>query len=127
MAAACRADRLRGVRHQAANARYFAYWGIPDIFEHITRSATTRGRLYLPVSELIDKRNNIAHGGVGHKVRRPAIREDGYDLLQPSGRRVGLENQQPIQERPAMVTGLCAGAASRNPKPNTGALDSRSR
>ena len=41
---------------------YFAYWGIPDIFEHITRSATTRGRMYLLVSELIDKRNTIANG-----------------------------------------------------------------
>ena len=42
--------------------RYFRYWGINDIFTAVTRSPQTRGRLWLGVQELVDKRNNIAHG-----------------------------------------------------------------
>jgi hypothetical protein len=37
-------------------------WGITDIFSEITRKPTTRGRLWLRISDLVDKRNNIAHG-----------------------------------------------------------------
>jgi len=42
--------------------RFYKYWGIDNIFEHITRTPQTRGRFYLLVGELVDKRNNIAHG-----------------------------------------------------------------
>ena len=46
-------------------ARYYRYWGIPDIFEHITRKPTIKGRFILRVKELVEKRNNIAHGDFG--------------------------------------------------------------
>ena len=45
--------------------RYFGYWNIADVFDAITRSAANRERLWLLVKELVDKRNNIAHGDTG--------------------------------------------------------------
>lgn len=42
--------------------RYYRYWGIPDVFTAVTRTPQTRNRLWLGVQELVDKRNNIAHG-----------------------------------------------------------------
>jgi hypothetical protein len=42
--------------------RYYRYWSIDDIFVRITRTPGTRGRLWLGVQELVDIRNNIAHG-----------------------------------------------------------------
>lgn len=42
--------------------RYYRYWGIADIFTAVTRTPATRNRLWLGVQELVDKRNNIAHG-----------------------------------------------------------------
>jgi hypothetical protein len=42
--------------------RYYRYWNIEDIFRRITRSPTERGKLILGVQELVDIRNNIAHG-----------------------------------------------------------------
>lgn len=42
--------------------RYYKYWGIADIFSAVTRTPGTRDRLWLGVQELVDKRNNIAHG-----------------------------------------------------------------
>ena len=42
--------------------RYYRYWGIDDIFSAITRKRRTRNHLWLKVQELVDKRNNIAHG-----------------------------------------------------------------
>lgn len=42
--------------------RLFQIWGIDDIFKEITRSPVIRGRLRLRIDELVDKRNNIAHG-----------------------------------------------------------------
>lgn len=42
--------------------RYYRYWGIQDIFREITRTPLTRNRLWLGIQELVDKRNNIAHG-----------------------------------------------------------------
>jgi hypothetical protein len=53
--------------------RYYRYWGIPDIFAHVTRSANTRGRMHLLVSELVDKRNNIAHGDAAEQATRVDI------------------------------------------------------
>lgn len=42
--------------------RYFRQWGIPDIFTSITRTQSNRGDLWLRINDLVDKRNNIAHG-----------------------------------------------------------------
>lgn len=42
--------------------RHFKNWGIPDIFGAVTRSTVNRNRLRLRLQELVDKRNNIAHG-----------------------------------------------------------------
>jgi hypothetical protein len=42
--------------------RVFRIWGIGDVFSAITRTAVTRSRLVLRINELVDKRNNIAHG-----------------------------------------------------------------
>jgi len=42
--------------------RYFSYWGINDVFTAVTRKRATRARMFLLVSELVDKRNDIAHG-----------------------------------------------------------------
>ena len=45
--------------------RYFSYWNIADVFGEITRRTAHRERLWLLVGELVDKRNNIAHGDTG--------------------------------------------------------------
>ncbi len=42
--------------------RAFGLWGIPDIFRAITRKPIHYGRLRLRIDELVEKRNNIAHG-----------------------------------------------------------------
>jgi RiboL-PSP-HEPN len=42
--------------------RAFQLWGIPDIFKAITRKSINYGRLRLRLDELVEKRNNIAHG-----------------------------------------------------------------
>ena len=42
--------------------RYYRYWGISDIFSAVTRTMHTRTDLWLKLDELIQKRNNIAHG-----------------------------------------------------------------
>lgn len=42
--------------------RVFQLWGIDDIFKAITRTSVNHGRLRLRLGELVDKRNNIAHG-----------------------------------------------------------------
>lgn len=42
--------------------RAFRPWGIDNIFQAITRSSTHRSRIWLKIRELVDKRNNIAHG-----------------------------------------------------------------
>ncbi len=42
--------------------KFFHLWGIHDIFSAITRKPTTRKALWLRLGELVDKRNNIAHG-----------------------------------------------------------------
>lgn len=43
-------------------ARFYGQWGIEDIFSAITRSRSNRIDLWLRLDELVDKRNNIAHG-----------------------------------------------------------------
>lgn len=42
--------------------RAFQLWGISDIFKAITRKDVNYGRLRLRLDELVEKRNNIAHG-----------------------------------------------------------------
>jgi hypothetical protein len=42
--------------------RAFRLWGIEDIFGDITRTPVNKARLRLKLGELVDKRNNIAHG-----------------------------------------------------------------
>lgn len=42
--------------------RYYRYWGIDDIFSSVTRKRASRDRLWLGVQQLVDLRNNIAHG-----------------------------------------------------------------
>jgi HEPN superfamily RiboL-PSP-like protein len=42
--------------------RFFQLWGIDDIFKAVTRTGINYGRLRLKLGELVDKRNNIAHG-----------------------------------------------------------------
>jgi len=42
--------------------RFFALWGVVDVFGEVTRRSHTRARLWLKLKELIEKRNNIAHG-----------------------------------------------------------------
>jgi hypothetical protein len=42
--------------------RYYKDWGILDIFSAITRKPQTRSAFFLRVRELVEKRNNIAHG-----------------------------------------------------------------
>ena len=45
-----------------AITRFFRMWGDPDIFGSITRLPTRRANMQLRLRELVDKRNNIAHG-----------------------------------------------------------------
>lgn len=52
-----------------AIVRVFRMWGIPDIFSAITRGQINRQRLWLRISELVDKRNNIAHGDLTVEAR----------------------------------------------------------
>lgn len=42
--------------------RFYRLYGIPNIFESVTRSRAAKGALYLGLKELVEKRNNIAHG-----------------------------------------------------------------
>lgn len=42
--------------------RFYRLYGIENIFTAVTRSASTRAALYLGIRELVEKRNNIAHG-----------------------------------------------------------------
>jgi hypothetical protein len=72
--------------------RYYKYWGITDIFAAITRSPQTRGRLWLGIKELVERRNNIAHGDLtaqatGGDVRR--YLESARSFCARSDRRLG--------------------------------------
>ncbi len=42
--------------------RVFELWGIDDIFDQITRKPQTRSKFWYRLRELVEKRNNIAHG-----------------------------------------------------------------
>ncbi len=56
--------------------RMFAMWGVPDVFSQITRQPHTRSRMWLRLQELVDKRNDIAHGQVSAQATYQDIR--GY-------------------------------------------------
>jgi|SRR5215216_762096 len=61
--------------------RFYRYWGIQDIFAAITRRPTTRGSLRLLVQELVDKRNNIAHGDFSAQATRSDVRRYSHTVL----------------------------------------------
>lgn len=42
--------------------RFYRQYGVPDILKEITRKESVRRRLYFDLSELVEKRNLIAHG-----------------------------------------------------------------
>ena len=52
-----------------AVVRLFKIWGVPDIFTAVTRSKVNRQDLWLRIGELVDKRNNIAHGDLTVEAR----------------------------------------------------------
>ena len=54
--------------------RVFRLWGIDDIFSKITRKPTTRGEFWLRVKELVEKRNNIAHGDFTVEATRSDVK-----------------------------------------------------
>ena len=41
---------------------FFELWGVTDVFSRVTRQAHTRQRMWLRLQELVEKRNDIAHG-----------------------------------------------------------------
>lgn len=53
--------------------RYYKYWSIEDIFAAITRDSHTRRSLWLRIQELVDKRNNIAHGDTTTEANKHEI------------------------------------------------------
>lgn len=55
--------------------RYYRLWGINDIFSSITRKSNTRRRFFLKLTELVEKRNNIAHGDFGTEATANEVRE----------------------------------------------------
>ena len=52
---------MKSPKSQKVN-RYFQQWGIPDVFDTITRKESVKADLRLRLDELVHKRNNIAHG-----------------------------------------------------------------
>ncbi len=50
--------------------RYYRYWNIKDIFRAVTRAVHTRTDLRLTLDELVQKRNNIAHGDPSTEATR---------------------------------------------------------
>ena len=55
--------------------RFYRLWGVDDIFDAITRKASTKRKLCLKMTELVEKRNNIAHGDIGTETTRKEVRE----------------------------------------------------
>lgn len=77
--------------------RYFEQWQVPDIFSSITRKSSVRSDLWLRIDELVEKRNNIAHGDLTVEatyldiqkylvaIKTFATRADGYFANIPEG------------------------------------------
>lgn len=55
--------------------RFYRLWGIDDIFTAITRRPHTRQQLFLKLTELVEKRNNIAHGDIATETTANEVRE----------------------------------------------------
>jgi len=53
--------------------RYYRYWNITDIFRAVTRAVHTRTDLRLKLDELVQKRNNIAHGDPSTEATRDDV------------------------------------------------------
>ena len=53
--------------------RYFRYWGIEDIFARITRKEHIRSTIWMRLTELVDKRNSIAHGDIATAATRSDV------------------------------------------------------
>jgi hypothetical protein len=66
--------------------RYYRYWGIDNVFGVITRTPQSQGRLRLAVAELVDKRNNIAHGDIAAQASRSDVRRYKQTVLNFCGR-----------------------------------------
>jgi hypothetical protein len=66
--------------------RYFGYWGVPDLFRRITRTPQTRGSMILRVQELVDKRNNIAHGDYSATATKSDLRRYTATVVDLCGR-----------------------------------------
>jgi hypothetical protein len=56
------------------------------IFDAITRTAATRGRMVLLVKELVDKRNNIAHRDIAEQATRLDVQRYARTVLTFCGR-----------------------------------------
>lgn len=70
----------------AALIRYFGYWGVTDIFKAVTRTPNTRTRMAFLVSELVDKRNNIAHGDFTAQATKVDVQRYAHTVLTFCGR-----------------------------------------
>lgn len=55
--------------------RLYRNWGIENIFDSITRKPHTRLRLFLKLTELVEKRHNIAHGDFTEEASAREVRE----------------------------------------------------
>jgi hypothetical protein len=55
--------------HCKSVLRIFRLWGVPDIFSAVTRKKVNRQDLWLRIGELVEKRNNIAHGDLTVEAR----------------------------------------------------------
>ena len=56
-------------------ARLYRMWGVNDIFRRITRAEHTRTRFLWRLKELVEKRNNIAHGDFTIETTRGDVDE----------------------------------------------------
>lgn len=54
--------------------RYYRQWGVDDIFNAVTRTPRTRADLWLRLTGLVDKRNNIAHGDLNTEATQADVR-----------------------------------------------------